>query len=118
MFESFHFEGFDPSHELQLFAKRSLWQLDAEAPSDSSSDAVICKTSSGYEGRLNIVSSTGAFRARVTGSTPEKVINYLCDKVRTQLYSWRKRRFDIPMPHHHPGAQLSTTELGRVLAKC
>jgi hypothetical protein len=93
MFDPISYEGFSPSEALKKIARDQIFRLEAESPSDSSTQARVSKSENSlFEGKLRINSTAGSFFAHVRDCDPEKVVSHLCEQVRQQLFSWKRKR--------------------------
>lgn len=92
MFDPISFEGFSPSETLKKIARDQIFRLEAESPSDASTQARLSKSENLFEGKLRINSISGSFFAHVRDIDPERVVSHLCEQVREQLFSWKRKR--------------------------
>ena len=93
--ERFEFIDFEPAHDLATMAKEKLNRIFGESPSDSTTRALLRKTRDGFEGVMQVKSAVGTFVADVIGEDPKEVVDSLSNKIRSQLQSWKRKRFQI-----------------------
>lgn len=92
LFGRFEFFGFEPSNEMQCFAKEILGHVVGDSPSDANSVARLTKTQRGFEGLLKVTSLAGTFVAHVVEANPVHAMQKLHEKIFEQLSSWKEKR--------------------------
>lgn len=90
--DNFLFEGFDPSQDLRSYCKDIYTLIEGDSPSESSKQACICKSTTGYKGTVKVVFASGSFVVE----SLDKELTTMLDKLKIQFLlqvsSWRQTR--------------------------
>ena len=114
MMNRFHFRGFTPAPELEVFAARALGQLLDRAPGDSSALGSVEYLLEGYLARLDVYSKQGPFLADAMAASPQEALDQVFEKIQDQLTQWRNHRangtehtvpWDYYLQHREVGAK-------------
>lgn len=88
------YSGFRPSRDEDTKLNSALERVHMESPSDSFMKVIFTKTGSGIEGILKVTSINGSFLAREKGQEVVQLAESLIKKMREQLVSWKRLRFN------------------------
>lgn len=94
MAEQFRFEGFEPTHSLQAFAKEMMWKVESGSPSRSAQTGTLTKKDGQYSGTIKVSSDSGVFLAESEGADPKAVLQELYEGISSKLDDWKKTRFE------------------------
>jgi len=99
MTHQFHFKNFDPDFKLRFQANLILDRTLDMAPYGAFAVGLVERRDDGnYCCALDIYSQQGPFMASVVGSTPEKALECLEDKMKKQISWWKSHRGNLVPP--------------------
>ena len=90
----FEFLGFDPDERMRYFVSTVAETIHFSAPSDSTLKIVVEKSRDAILASCRIVSQSGTFVADAISDNPVKAIQLIEKKIREQLDSWKRHRFE------------------------
>lgn len=90
----FEFIGFKPDQNIRNFVTTVAEKIYFGAPSDSAMKLVIEEGKLAIRASCRIASQAGTFMADTIGDTPIQAVQQIEGKMRDQLESWKKRRFE------------------------
>lgn len=86
----YEFQGMTPSEWTEDFLQEQLGPLAAWAPGGSEMKLKASRYSEGFEGKLLIHSSGGAFVVAHKAADLEKLVHGLKKKMKTKLHKWKQ----------------------------
>ena len=89
---SVDFSGFEPSSEVKSLAKKILWKVEADSPSNAAQQIHLSKKRGGFFAEIKISSEAGIFSAHTENQFAEKALKDLHSKIDLKLTAWKKNR--------------------------
>ena len=90
----YEFTGFDPEYRIKKLVTTVGDKLYFSAPSDAFMKLAIRKSHGMIKASCRIASQVGTFFAEGTGGNAIRAIEQLEKRIKRQLDSWKKNRFD------------------------